>query len=215
MVGHEAVCDTAMSHPLKNKPEVDAFIDRHMVTYKFRNHPQKFLPRSAVNAITELAVIRHIVQQDKVVLSNQEQEELVNRIYKQGRKLFAICMYCDKPIKYVMAMLENGLTDADLPLEKHEFGSLSEKGAFVRIFMAAQKHFNTVYLEEDQFQELVDDVADSFSIPINFEDTTANFKGEGAFGAVYQVKIHPEQRTFKCVCMPSAPFCNTYLISVM
>lgn len=65
-------------------------------------------------------------------------------------------------------------------------------------FVAAQKHFITVNLEEGQFQELVDDIADRFSIPINFEETSANFKGEGAFGQVYQVKIHPEQRTFEC-----------------
>jgi hypothetical protein len=186
---------------LNNKNDVRTFIRSNTVNYKFRGQPQKFLPKSALDTITARNVIRQIIAQDKkIILNNQEQEQLVNRVFRNGRKLFATCVDIDKSMKYLKAMLDNGLTDASLPLGEDKFGSLSQKGGFVDSFVAAQKRFHTIFLDES-FQKLIDDISDRFSIPIHFEEIEAHFKGEGAFGSVYQVKIHPDQRSFPCVSM--------------
>lgn len=186
-----------------SKSDVREFIRSHMVSYKFRGYPQKFLPRSALDTITKRAIIRQVIAQDKkMILNHHEQEEMVDRVYRCGRKIFATCVDCDKSMKHVLAMLDNDLTDESLPLSEDDFGSLSQKGAFVNSFVSAQKRFNTVFFSENQFAELDDNLSDRFSIPIHFEEIEAHFKGKGAFGAVYQVKIHPDQRSFSCVRMP-------------
>jgi hypothetical protein len=190
-----------MATSLNDKNSVRAFIKKNLVSYKFRSQPQRFLSNSALDTVTDREVIRQIVAQDKkMILNNQDQERLVDRIHDDGRKLFIItCVSCDKSVKYVKVMLENGLTDKNLPLGENDFGSLSEKGSFVENFMGAQKRFNTVRFHENDFIKLDDDLSDYFSVPIHFEDIPANFKGKGAFGEVYKVKIHPDQRSFSCV----------------
>jgi hypothetical protein len=186
---------------LNNKNDVRAFIRTYTIKYKFRGQPQKFLPRSALDTITTRNVIRQVIAQDKKIIpNNHEQEQLVDRVFRNGRKLFATCVDIDKSMKYLVAMLDNGLTDANLPLGEDDFGSLSQKGGFADSFVAAQKRFHTVFLDE-YFQELIDDLSDCFSIPIHFEEIEAHLKGKGAFGSVYKVTIHPDQRSFPCVRM--------------
>jgi hypothetical protein len=189
-----------MAYPLNNKNDVQVFIESHLVSYKFRSQPQLFLPSSALDTITTRDVIRKLIELDtKVVVNNEEQKQLVDKIYRHGRKIFATCVYCDKSMAHVRAMLDNGLTDKRLPLRKTDFESLSQKGGFVNSFIATQKHFHTVFFGEDEFEELNEDLADRFSIPINFEESKAHFRGRGAFGDVYQVTIHSDQRSFPCV----------------
>lgn len=190
-----------MAPALDNKKEVRAFIKEHTVTYKFRGTPQRFLPISALDAVTQREVIRHVLEQDeKITLSDREHDELIERIYDKGRKLFATCVMCGK-MKYLKAMLDNGLTDADLPLNETKFGVLAKKGEFVDNFMENQKRFNTIFFPKDDIQNLDDDNSDRFTIPIHFEEKDGNRKGRGAFGEVWMIKIHPDQRSFPCVRM--------------
>lgn len=186
---------------MNNKDDVYDYMEGHMVLYNFRGQPQQFLPRSALEEVTRKEVVQKIVAQDKdTVLNNRQQTELVDRIVKVGRKLFAICVHCDATMQHLRAMLDNGITDKRLPLSKDDFGSLKDKRAFVTTFISNQKHFNTKYLSVDSVQRFDDLQSDRFTIPIDYEEVEANYKGKGAFGMVWKVRIHRDHHSFIWVC---------------
>ncbi|KAF2692085.1 kinase-like protein [Lentithecium fluviatile CBS 122367] len=188
-----------MDYALDNANSVLDFIDKHTVDdYQFRDRAQSFLPKSALDMVTQREVIQHILAQDEnVILSNDEHDALVERIYTKARKLFAICVMCGKA-EYLKAMLDNGLTDNDLPLGKSKFGSLTRKGGFPNCFIAMQSYIETIFFIKDEFKKLDDGNSGGFSIPIHFDESKENMKGKGAFGEVWIIKIHPDQRSFSC-----------------
>lgn len=182
---------------LANTNDVFDYMEDHMVTYNFRGQPQRFLPDAALDKVTGRAVIQRIIAQDQTLVQNIiEQSQFVDDVYQKGRRLFAICVYCDQALSYLKAMLENDLTDVSLPLKDNDFGSLNQHRKFVRSFTANQKHFNTIYLSEGSILKLDDRLSDRFSIPIDYEEKPASFKGRGAFGEVWEVKIHSDQHPF-------------------
>jgi len=182
-----------------------------MVAYNFRGQPQEFLPWSALNEVTRKEVVQKIVAQDKdVVLNNREQVDFVDRIVECGRRLFAICVHCDSTMQHLKVILDNGITDRQLPLSKDDFGSLGDKRAFVRSFISNQKHFNTINLTVDSILKLDDVQSDRFTMPIDYEEVEANYKGKGAFGTVWKVRIHRDHRTFACVRSDPTPMVFVY-----
>jgi hypothetical protein len=189
-----------MSAALNNKNDVCKFMDDNMVDYSFRGQSQEFLPSSALDEVTRKEVVQRLVAQDKcVVLSNSEEVQLVDRIVESGRKLFAVCVHCDLDLQHLKVMLDNGITDERLPLCKNDLGSLKDKRGFVQSFIRSQKLFNTIMFSTDSIQKLGDLQPDGFTIPIDYEETEANYKGKGAFGTVWKVKIHGDHRNFACV----------------
>ncbi|KAL5415622.1 hypothetical protein PMIN03_002583 [Paraphaeosphaeria minitans] len=188
-----------MAKSMNNKDDVCDYMEAHTVTFNFRGQPQRFLPRSALEYATRKDVVQKIVAQDKeTILNNREQAELVDRIVRAGRKLFAICVHCGVTMQHLKVMLDNGITDKRLPLSKDDFGSLKEKRFFVANFIANQKQYNTISLSVDSIQRLDDLQSDRFTIPIEYEEIEANYKGKGAFGTVWKVRIHRDHRSFIC-----------------
>jgi hypothetical protein len=51
----------------------------------------------------------------------------------------------------------------------------------------------------DSIQTLGDLRPDGFTIPIDYEETDVNYKGKGAFGTVWKVRIHGDHHNFACV----------------
>src|SRR6478735_1860074 len=111
-----------MAEPMNNKDDVCDYMEDHMVKFNFRGQPQHFLPRSALENVTRKVVVQKIVEQDNdIVLNNREQAELVDRIVKDGQRLFAICVHCGTTMQHLKVMLDNKITDKRLPLSKDDF----------------------------------------------------------------------------------------------
>lgn len=190
----------APQEELNHRDGVCDYMEDNMVFFNFRGQPQQFLPVSALNRVTQKDVVEKIIAQDKdLVINEHDEAQFIDRILKCGRKLFAICVHCDATMQHLKVMLDNGITDARLPLSKEDFGNLKEKRGFVRNFTANQKHFNTISLSTDSIQKLDDLQSDRFTIPIDYEEIEANYKGKGAFGTVWKVRIHPDHHSFICV----------------
>lgn len=186
-----------MADSLSNADDVCDYVDDNLVTYSFSSHPQKFCPTKVFDEITRSHVIHDLVsKQFGLILNNQEQADLIARISGSGRKLFAICVYNGIPLDFLKAMLDNGLTDESLPLTKPQFGSLKQQRLLVNGFLEGQKYFNTRSFAANTHYRLDERSSDGFSIPIDKEE----MKGEGAFGKVWQVRIHPDYHNFSCVC---------------
>lgn len=189
-----------MAGSINNPDGVYEYMEDHMVTFNFRGQPQRFLPRSALAHVTRKEVVQKVVAQDKdTILNDHDQALLIDRIVKDGKRLFAICVHCDASMQHLKAMLDNGITDARLPLSRNDFASLKAKRGFVGNFIANQKHFNTKSFALDSNQRLDDLQSDRFTIPIDYEEIEANYKGKGAFGTVWKVRIHRDHHSFICV----------------
>ncbi|KAF1960380.1 kinase-like protein [Byssothecium circinans] len=189
-----------MLAPLNNKFDVYDHMEDHMVNYKFRNLPQEFLPEPQLKLVTGKATIKRIIMQDdSVLLNDHELTAFVDQVHSSARRLFAICVYCDSPMAFLKAMLDNGLKDTSLPLgNRDDFGSLKQQRSLIQNFIAQQRRFNTAFFSENSMEKLDDRMSNCFSIPIDHEESAANWKGKGAFGEVWKVRIHPDQRSFSC-----------------
>ncbi|KAF2635940.1 hypothetical protein P280DRAFT_522706 [Massarina eburnea CBS 473.64] len=187
-----------MDTKFNSKSDVYDYMEDNMFTCKFRGTPHEFLPRSHLETVTGKSTIERVVKgDDLIMLNSRELSVFVEQVHLHGRRLFAICVYCDISMGALKVMVDNGLTDTRLPLGNDDFGSLDRHRGIVKVFTANQKHFNTAFFLENRIQEL-DDRISYRSIPIDFEECPANFKGRGAFGEVWKVKIHPDHRGFSC-----------------
>ncbi|CAI6338060.1 unnamed protein product [Periconia digitata] len=181
---------------LNNKADVIKYMNRNMVRNKFEGHLQRFLPASKLEVVTSLEVIRNLVVEDQeLILNNQEKANLPDRISHFGRKLFAICVFQEIPLLFLKAMLDNGLTDRSLPLSEEQFDSLISNRKMVKDFTDDQKHFNTMFFKENCNESMDEETSDQLSMPIDYNGSK-NLIGRGAFGAVYDVRIHPDHHNF-------------------
>lgn len=171
-----------------------------MVTLSFKGQAQVFLPKSAFDTVTNKDVISRLISKDEdLYLNPQEEAELVTRVHQEGRKLFATCVYCDLPMTCLKALLDNGHTDAKVPLTLDDCPRERHKRKFVTGFLVHQKRFNTPYFAHESSQSLDDRV-----IPIWLDESRSNMRGKGAFGEVYPARIHRDHHSLSCVSMQYA-----------
>lgn len=180
-----------------NLEDVLDYMDKHMATTKFRNAKQTFLPKANFNAVTTEDVIRLLVSRDKELhLSQQAQDEFVKRVVREGRKMFATCIFSEMSLTCVQALFEDGLSDDKFPFEESDCPGLVHKRTFRNSFLVHQSRFNTVYFDlnsEHEWDDLI-------TKPIDFDESL--LLGEGAFGHVYEIHIHGGQRSFSSVGHP-------------
>ncbi|KAF2256345.1 hypothetical protein BU26DRAFT_19750 [Trematosphaeria pertusa] len=92
------------------------------------------------------------------------------------------------------ALLDNGHTDAKVPLTLDDCPRERHKRKFVTGFLVHQKRFNTPYFAHESSQSLDDRV-----IPIWLDESRSNMRGKGAFGEVYPARIHRDHHSLSCV----------------
>jgi hypothetical protein len=173
------------------------YMNEHMEDIEFRGETQEFLPRPSFDIVTAESVIRHIVKQDgHLFLGEQEREALIKRIAKYGRKMFATCVYGGLPMTCLKALFDDGLDDGQFPFKLNDCPGQKDKQAFRVSFLKNQKLFNPAYLSMDSEQDW--DIR--ITKPIEYNENKSSLLGQGAFGNVYRIYIHPEQRSFSSVC---------------
>ncbi|KAF3052407.1 hypothetical protein E8E11_001850 [Didymella keratinophila] len=173
--------------------DVIEYMDSHMTTVTFRGEEQTFLPRPNFDLVTSEAVIRSCVSRDgNLCLGHQEQNDFVHKICTEGRKMFATCVYGELPLTCVKTLFESGLTDAKFPFREEDCPLQKYKRRFKACFLENQKLFNSAYLDLNSEQEWDGRVAK----PVGLDERRSSLLGQGAFGDVYKIWIHPDQRSF-------------------
>ncbi|ORY12267.1 kinase-like domain-containing protein [Clohesyomyces aquaticus] len=184
-----------MSPPATPPPERDwwQFIEDRTVTYNFRGHDQEFLPKDALEEVTARQNIEEAVLRDaNLRLNPQERNKLIDTISTKAPKLFATCLYCNFPMKFLKGLLDTGRTDGSLPLAKGDCPDPEYERGFKTTFWGNQKRFNAPFFPLDFHKSL----AVGVPIPIQFDEEPENLKGKGAFGVVSKVRIHPSHHSF-------------------
>lgn len=178
----------------RNSDEVYRFMRTHMVKYKFRGETLQFLPRLDLEKVTTKDVIRLVCEKDKeLYLDDELREQFIDQVYKNGRILFATCLYGDLPMNYLKGLLDDNLTDGNFPLNDGHCSNMKLERNFDRI-LDNQRRFFIAYFDLDSMQSL-----DDITKPINFDEDPQFLLGNGAFGDVWEIEIHHQHRSFLCV----------------
>lgn len=172
------------------------YMDAHMVTTTFRGEEQTFLPRPNFDVVTAESVIHHLVSKDgDLYLGPTEKKDLVRKICAEGRKMFATCVYGELPLTCIKALFEYGLSDAKFPFKEKDCPAQKHKRKFKSCFLENQKRFNTAFFDLNSEQKWDGHT----SKPLKLDESKTSLLGQGAFGDVYQIWIHPDQRSFSSV----------------
>ena len=193
-----------MSPKFTNTEDVFTYIQNNITQTTFRGEKQRFLKKTAFDEITSKQTIRLVAEEDETLFMNDEQlDKFVNQVARDGKRMFATCVQGILPMTCLQLLLESGLTDANMPLTKEDYPGKQPKRNFVSSFIPNQALFNTAYFHLDAFQDLT-----GLTKPIDYEKS--KLIGKGAFGAVYNIQIHAEHRSFVSVCTPPLiqPYCT-------
>ncbi|KAH7359965.1 kinase-like domain-containing protein [Pyrenochaeta sp. MPI-SDFR-AT-0127] len=171
--------------------KVFEFMEENMVILNFRGEDQEFLPRSAFEQVTTKDVIRlAALEPHDFLWTDQALENFVDRVYEQGRIMFATCFYAQGlTMNILKGLLDQGLTDADIPLPRNACANTKLK-RYVSAFRDNQKRFYVADFQKNSYQDL-----DGITKPINFEEKPSNLLGRGAFGEVWSIKLHSEHHS--------------------
>lgn len=177
-----------------NIDDVFTHIQGNIVQTIFRGEQQRFLRKAAFDEITTKETIRLVAVEDEALFLDEETlDQFVDRVAKDGKRLFATCVQGSLPMTCLQLLLENGLTDKNMPLTKDDFPGKKLKRNFVGSFLPNQALFNTAFFDLDKIQDLT-----GLTKPIIHDEN--RLIGKGAFGAVYTIQIHAEHRSFTSVC---------------
>lgn len=143
---------------------------------------------------TKEVIRKSICEDEKLLLLPDEVEKLTDKIYRHARKVFATVLWCALGMNHLKALLDDGITDTDMPIERGCSQRLKGKIAntFFKSFEPNQKYVHVAYLKMDGTQELNAEM----SIPINYLFRLV----KGSFGDVWKVFIHPDYCGFTSVC---------------
>lgn len=182
--------------PLLNLNEIPDFIDANMAITEFRGEKQTFLPQTIFDLVTTEKVIRHLVARDEdLYLGPQEEEDFVRRILTQGKRMFVTCIYGELSLTCVKSLFEYGLSDKRFPFKEEDCPAHMAKRKFRLAFLENQKRFNPAFFALNSEQNW----DEHMTKPLKLDESKNSLLGQGAFGDVYKVWIHPAQRSFSSV----------------
>lgn len=185
-----------MVAPLQDLDTVPEYMDDHMAATTFRGEDQTFLPTPYFDIVTAESVVRHLVSKDgNLYLGPQDQDDFIHKILTEGRKMFATCVYGDLPLTCVKTLFEYGLTDAKFPFREDDCPAQKNKRKFKSSFLENQKRFNPAFFELNSEHKWDGRMAK----PVHLDESKSSLLGQGAFGDVYKIWIHPDQRSFSSV----------------
>jgi hypothetical protein len=173
---------------------LSGFIDDNWKKYNFKENPQQFLPRKALDEATTIPIIEEFVRRGDLGLSPSEAVSFAHRVNSGAPKLFILCIYCDLGMKFLKGLIDKQLTDDNLPLSANDCPIPKQQRHFNSAFLTNQKCFKVATFNMNSDQAL----NNTCTIPIEHTDNRKSLLGKGAFGEVYKIKIDKDYYSFVC-----------------
>jgi hypothetical protein len=204
-------------------------------TMKRASGGKRYVPHASLMKFTSTSNIREIIMQDSgLKLGPEEKEEYIRNVQSKAATLLAMCVLARLRMTCLKKLLDNGCSDASLPLEdshcchsrcRADFGTLVDRqGGFVAArFDTVGEHQNFEYRivipmqywpvnkDEDAFvtKGRANDVEyDRLCAEKNSVKQNACC-GQGAYSTVYRVRIDPDHHRLSQVSQTCSAF-NTY-----
>jgi hypothetical protein len=163
---------------------------------------RRFLPRRALEEASQRQIVFRVIKEDStlygVITSVKEKEEFAEDVFKNARKLFLACIYCNLPMRCLWMFWKSSITDGKLPLSEKECPE-DYKREYNSAFLSSQHFFLAPSFEPGKSRNFTYDEI----IPLSYSESKRC--GKGGFGSVYPVTIHPDHHTLH----PVSRFCRT------
>jgi hypothetical protein len=172
-------------------PHMDP-IEERIICLQTRNfESSSFVPTSELEQLLTEEVVRTTVHQSAIDVSKQE--ETVRIVVSGARAIFAILVLQSK-LHFIRNFIEqdqyqNGQLDAKLPYSELALQNLLGKAAG-RLFWDRQWMFIAPIFRHDLSHRILKD-----AVVLPF--IQSSYIGEGAFGVVSEVTLHPQHQGFE------------------
>lgn len=173
-----------------------------------------FLPRGDLKTIfADVNVIKLLDDDRSLKETNNFCKELAHqgRPYKRehffevvrlnGTRLLAACVYAQMPLACLYRlMIDRGVKDADIPLERSHFHDVLGQTLKVNIlmidaFIDYQGSFSAHQFLHDGTRPVFHMIHDRIVVPVMF-DQQKDLVGKGGFGEVFKARIHPNHHSY-------------------
>lgn len=179
-----------------------------------------YMPRSVLNVLTSSSIVRRIIFEDAdLSMTSDEKESLVQRVEIGARRLLLMCVDARLGMKCLQKLLDNRLSDEDLPLSHRRRPCHKQCIPQFRNLIRGQSSFMAAeFLKIGQNQEFSSHVV----LPIYYKDVKTHrtdkkkasnqnsasqcndnhgdarrkgWCGSGAYSNVYRVNIDPDHHS--------------------
>jgi len=180
---------------------------------------RRYIPRTDLLRVTSIDMIRQITVEDPLTFErSNEREAFIQHIQKKARRLLAMFVHANLPMKCLKELLDNGLDDKNCPLQgshcchpdcETDFHTLIEQqGAFMAAkfwqigghqkldphTVIPMKFHPKLQNAHDLMPEEIENESEIEESRINDDSSPKGraYCGSGAYSNVYRVKIDPD-----------------------
>ncbi|EXJ69219.1 CAMK/PKD protein kinase [Cladophialophora psammophila CBS 110553] len=160
---------------------------------------QKFISHREIDILITKEVVSELLREDVSLretmpyLSDNMRGTLIKHIKTFTPRLLCLCIYVDLPLACLCELLDYGVDDSNLPLSIEQCPAVRWRTQW-DLMIQAQGIFLALEFPSDLlFQDC--EVSENIVLPF-LSETPKKLIGEGSFGRVYKVKIHPDYDVF-------------------
>lgn len=163
-------------------------IDNHIETMMFCGHSQEFLSKQAFEKIITIESIHDFFfREQDLSAAGDTSECFMSNTIREGRKLFATCVYAGLSQEAIISLFPDGLNDARFQQIQNSPKSFGRHGTTLKDNL---KRFHIAYFAPDSTQNL-----DSITKPIDFTENRSFVNGKGINGNIWSIRIHPDHHS--------------------
>ena len=165
-----------------------------------------YLPRSELEKLFSKDQVRELIYGDESLSKSlgpsikKSKDEMVEKVLLFAQRLFAVCVWIDRPLILLKLLLDKGLTDTDLPLESHDRPEFLMETHFEHIAKVQGRFCVLDFFDNGPDGDKFYPVPHNMTVPISFRDPEDKL-GEGAFGQVFRAQIHSDHHRFPSVSL--------------
>ena len=161
-----------------------ANIRERIANLQVRASNRWFIPEGSLPSVLSHNEIQNVLSQD-ATLGKHELTKHVNLVAKSATKILAILILMCKERKLVRGFLQDVLDDRRLPLSERQLGDLKDP-PFEQQFLLEQYVVLAPVFQRGAIHRRI---SEEYVLPFLKNEPVVN--GEGAFGKVFRIEIHP------------------------
>jgi len=186
------------------------YVRKHIHDYLEENWKgESFVPRNVLKAIFQEAIVEKLINNDDSLKDDdlndpssgwKTKTKFAEYVFNYGIHLLALFIYSERKLRGLFLLLQKCKTE-DLPLTHRSLQKSDtlegceecDEPDFDVLRTGQSKFFTHQFNFNSQNMQKTHDLDKEMVVPIQYpRDEEKNFLGEGSFGEVFRVKIHPD-----------------------